>query len=82
MPAGYGVMNLADIGYLWHRTCTPRHAQRYFVHSRQNSAYRLSTWKREVVTKLGRLHKNVSISQVDRLASIVDRIEREGRHAC
>jgi hypothetical protein len=77
-------MDLAAIAYGWRRAYTPRQEQEHRARVRfcQNRAHRLTEWDRKFVGDVARLHGNLSICQGDRLAGLVDRLDREGRHAC
>lgn len=66
------------------RAYTPRQEQEHRARVRfcQNYPGRLTEWERGFVASVARLHGNLSIRQGDRLAVIVDLIERKGRCPC
>lgn len=65
--------------YAWKRAYTPRQEQEHRARVRfcESRPGRLSAWERSFVANIARLHGNLSIKQGDRLAVIVDRIEKE-----
>lgn len=69
--------------YAWKRAYTPKQERehRRRVEFCQNRPSRLTEWERGFVASVARLHGNLSIKQGDRLAVIVDRIEKEARFA-
>jgi len=69
--------------YAWRRAFTPRQEAEHRARVRfcQERPSRLTAWERNFVSNVARLHGNLTIKQGDRLAVIVDRIEKETRFA-
>src|SRR5207245_2959857 len=70
--------------YSWRRAYTSKQERehRARVWFCQNRPWQLTPWERGFVDSFAGLHGNLTIRQGDCLAVIVDRIEREARHAC
>ena len=69
--------------YALHRTYTPRQEaqHRARVVFCQSQPWRLTSWEREFLDNIARLHGNLSIRQGDRLAALTDRLDQEARRA-
>lgn len=82
MAAPTGPVPPFDV-YAWRRAYTPRQEaeHRVWVRFCQSRPHGLTSWERHFINSVARLRGNLSIRQGDRLAVIVDRIEREARHA-